>query len=198
MDYLKAIEYSSNQKDKISNIETVISALWENHNTVIRTGYGEEFDVRFSQRENYFDVVLSIKNNDIGFITLKQKNSGRYSIVNDSSINPHPAITQTAGHGLAVKAEHRKRGIGAALLSLGVGIAQKDYKARSTDEPFEVIATDVTGLGYGCYLHFGFKILPGMKETTAHYRDANRLPELKILRRKAGLLQRLKKRMHRD
>ena len=135
------------------------------------------------------------KKEQIGFITLKTEEKGRYSIVNDSKTTPHPEISTTPGHGLAVKEEYRKHGLGSALLSLGVGVAQKHYIEGGGDSQFEVLATDITESGFGCYNNFGFQINEGMTVSEGAYTNSDQVPEIRILRSKASFWGRLKKRL---
>ena len=120
---------------------------------------------------------------------------GTYSIVNDTEINPHPLFINTPGHGIEIIGKFRKRGLGAALLSLGIGIVQRDWRYNAEDKKFMVLASDITSLGMGCYQNFGFTIEEGMQVSTGYYTNLDTVPEINILDRKAPFSKRLKKRL---
>lgn len=195
MSYLDAVEHASKEKEKVADTQGVIDTLWQEKKALLVNGYGESYEASFSRIEDHLDITLSQGNEPIGFIALKCEGGGRYSIVNNTRINPHPAITNTPGHGLAVREDFRKRGLGSALLSLGIGLAQKDFKEIKGTGRFEVLATDVTESGLGCYKNFGFKLLEGMTVTEGSYTDKDQVPGIIILRTKASFWGRLKKRL---
>jgi hypothetical protein len=60
-----------------------------------------------------------------------------------------------------------------------------------------VLATDITGLGIGCYQNFGFVIKDGMKVSSGYYANPDTVPEINILSRKVSFTKRLKKRLTR-
>jgi len=72
---------------------------------------------------------------------------------------------------------------------------QRDCLEKSNTQSFKVLATDVTKLGLGCYHNFGFTIKEGLQVTAGYYTDPDHVPEIKILRKKASWLGRLKKRL---
>lgn len=195
MNYYEAIQYATKRNEKVTNLNELIDQLWTVGNTSISSGHKEKFIAVFTQIETFLDVTLSCELEPVGFISIKNEEDGIYSIVNDTSINPHPAFTNITGHGIEVKEKYRKRGIGAALLSLGLGVAQRHYKEKSTDRPFKVLATDITKLGIGCYQNFGFQIKEGMRITAGYYTDAELVPEIKILRKKISSIRRFINRM---
>lgn len=195
MSYLAAVEHAAIQKEKIPDTEGAIETLWQDNKVLLTNGYGEKYEATFKRIEDYIDIILSHKEGPVGFITLKFEGGGKYSIVNDTKLNPHPTITKTPGHGIAVKEDFRKRGLGSALLSLGIGIAQKDFKSRNKPSTFEIWATDITESGFGCYNNFGFKIKEGMKVSEGVYSKEDGVPEIRFLRNKASLWGRLKKRL---
>lgn len=195
MSYLDAIEHASKNKERVPDTPGVIDTLWRDRKALLVNGYNETYEALFSRIEDHIDILLSQDQEPIGFITLKLVRDGTYSIVNNSKINPHPTITITPGHGLAIKEDFRKRGLGSALLSLAIGIAQRDHKEKESTAKFEVLATDITESGYGCYNNFGFQIMEGMKVTEGRYTDRDQVPEIKILRTKASFWVRFKKRL---
>ncbi|MFC1523744.1 GNAT family N-acetyltransferase [Thermodesulfobacteriota bacterium] len=195
MDYFKAMEYQAQQKSKTTQLADIVNELWNHGTTVITTGFDEEYQVVYIRKNDLLDIVLSIHGRDIGFVVLKDEGNGKYSIVNDTSINPHPAITSTAGHGLGVHEEFRKKGIGSALLSIAIEIARKDFTEKGEAAEFSVMATDITKLGYGCYHHFGFRLQEGMQVTTGVFSETDRVPEIRILQKKSTKFGRLLKRL---
>lgn len=176
-------------------IEDIINTLWTEGRVELETGDCESMIAVYSRPADFFDIVLSIQEEPAGFITLKNENSGRYSIVNETKVNQHPGFVNTPGHGLEVKYKFRKKGLGAALLTLGIGIAQKDFQAKNEAVEFVVVAGDITGLGLGCYQNFGFQIKEGMQISSGYYYDSDKVPEINILKKRAGIFQRLKKRL---
>jgi ribosomal protein S18 acetylase RimI-like enzyme len=97
-----------------------------------------------------------------------------------------------------VKKKYRKRSVGAALLSLGIGIVQKDFRMKKESSQFVVVASDITHLGMGCYQNFGFQIKEGIRVSSGYYNDLDHVPEINILEKKATYWGRLKKRMRID
>jgi ribosomal protein S18 acetylase RimI-like enzyme len=160
--------------------EEIIKKLWSEQQVVFETDYEEEFKAVFSRPGGLFDVVIRSGHDPVGFITLKNEREGLYSIVNDTVVNPHPTFVNTPGHGIEVKKQYRKKGYGAALLSLGIGMAQQDYLTQNTPVPFKVVATDITKLGLGCYRTFGFHIQEGLKVSSGEYIDLHTVPDLNI------------------
>jgi ribosomal protein S18 acetylase RimI-like enzyme len=169
-------------------VAEIIQKLWTEQRVSFETDYEEEFKAVFSRPGDLFDVVLHQAREAVGFITLKNEKEGRYSIVNDLKINPHPSFDNTPGHGIEVKRKHRKKGIGGALLSLGIGMVQQDYKGKQPSAPFKVVATDITSLGLGCYRAFGFEIREGVKVSEGEYTNVHSVPELAIRSWKMPLL----------
>jgi ribosomal protein S18 acetylase RimI-like enzyme len=175
----------------------IIQKLWSEQQVRFETDYEEVFDAVFSRPGGLFDVVLRTSRESVGFITLKNERPGLYSIVNDTAINPHPTFVNTPGHGIEVRKKYRKKGIGAALLSLGIGMVQQDYLARETTAPFKVVATDITKLGLGCYRTFGFKIMEGIKISSGEYTHLHTVPAVDIRSWKMPLPLRLIKKLKR-
>ncbi len=195
MDYLKAIGHSSKQKEKVLNVNEIIDRLWCDKKAKFSTGYGEKFEAVFTQKDGFFYVVLSNDEEAIGFAAMKDEGEGRYSIVNDSSVHPHPGFAGIPGYGLVVKEKYRKRGFGAALLSLCIGVVQQDFKEKKENKQFEVLATDITRLGLGSYKNFGFQIKDGLQVTVGHYLQDDKIPEIVILQKKVPKLKRFIKRL---
>jgi ribosomal protein S18 acetylase RimI-like enzyme len=195
MSYLQALENSQKAKVKVANTQEIIDTLWQNKKAQLINGYGEKYEAAFSRIEDYLDIILCKESETVGFISLKIGEAGKYSIVNNAKLNRHPDISLTPGHGLAVKEKFRKRGLGAALLSLGIGIAQKDFKEKNSSGTFKVLATDITDSGFGCYKNFGFRILDGMTVSEGYYSDSDRVPEINFLRHTPSFWARLKKRL---
>lgn len=178
----------------MASVDEIIDTLWHKRKATISTGH-ENLEVVLTRPGDFFDIVLSNAREPMGFITLKHEGKGRYSIVNDTKVNPHPTFANTPGHGIEVKKKYRKRGIGAALLSLGAGIAQRDYRTKKEEAQFEIIASDITGLGLGCYQNFGFQIKEGIRISQGYFNNPDRVPEINILKKKAAFFGRLKKRI---
>jgi len=175
----------------------IIRKLWSEQQVVFETDYEEEFEAVFSRPGGLFDVVIRSVQEPVGFITLKNEKQGIYSIVNDTAVNPHPTFANTPGHGIEVKKSYRKKGIGAALLSLGIGMAQQDYQTKNTPVPFKVVATDISKLGLGCYRTFGFLIQEGIQVSTGEYTNLHAVPDVNIRPWKMPLPLRLIKKFKR-
>ncbi len=181
-----------------TSIDKIILELWDNQETVIIANDGGECRITFSRPDDFFDIVIFNKLEPMGFITLKYESNGLYSIVNDTSANFHPSFINTPGHGIEVKTKFRKRGLGKALLSIGIGMVQKDWQVNPKDGRFKVTASDITKVGLGCYKNFGFTIKEGMAVSSCDYTDPENVPEINILPRKASFLTRLQKRLFRN
>ena len=177
------------------SIISVIDELWEKREAIISTRQDKKYRIVYSRPGGLFDLIISHYHEHIGFITLKYVGDGTYSIVNDTEINPHPLFINTPGHGIEIIGKFRKRGVGAALLSLGIGIVQRDWRYNAEDKKFMVLASDITSLGMGCYQNFGFIIEEGMQVSTGYYANPDIVPEINILDRKAPFSKRLKKRL---
>ncbi|MDH4317570.1 MAG: GNAT family N-acetyltransferase [Desulfobulbaceae bacterium] len=181
---------------KLVEIQDVLELLWRDSEVEIPAMEGRDYHIVYSRPAGFFDVVMTEESEPVGFITMKYEGEGVYSIVNETKKNPHPGFVNTPGHGIEVKEKFRKRGIGKALLSLGIGLVQRDWREHKKNEGrFTVVASDVTDSGLGCYQNFGFIVKEGMAVTKCFYVDSERVPELGILARRASFWKRLKKRL---
>jgi len=178
------------------NIEKVIEELWNKGKAIILSTDGKEYTLAFSRPQDFFDIIIHYNLEPIGFITLKYENSGLYSIVNDTKCNPHSSFINTPGHGIEVKKNFRKRGIGKALLSIGIGIVQMDWRSQKGVGQFKVVASDITNIGLGCYHNFGFTIKEGMNVSSCYYTNPDTVPEINILPKKVSIIKRITKRIH--
>lgn len=178
-------------------VKETIDTLWGNGRTVITANPRDEFVVVFSRPHGFFDLTLANgkTNEPVGFITLKHEEKGLYYIVNDTKLNPHQVFSNNPGDGIEVHEKYRKRGIGGALLSLGIGIVQRDYRDRKEEGEFTVVASRITDVGIGCYKNFGFAMKQGLWISSATYTNPDFVPELAILRNPAGRFTRFKKRL---
>lgn len=175
--------------------DSVIDDLWNEREAMLTTSFGESYKILFSRPADFFDIVIASSFEPIGFITLKNEGAGTYSIVNDTKVNPHPSFINTPGHGIEVKNKFRKRGVGAALLSIGIGIVQEDWRLHNRGGDFKVVASDMTSQGLGCYQNFGFVIMEGMRVSSGYYTDTGSVPEINILPGRASFFRRLKTRL---
>lgn len=173
----------------------MLNALWRNSEMTLTCDDGTKYKIVFSRPHGFFDVIMFTESEPIGFITLKYEGDGIYSIVNETKKNLHPGFINTPGHGIEVIERFRKRGIGKALLSIGIGLTQRDWRENGKKGRFTVVASDVTNSGLGCYQNFGFIVQEGMAVTRCHYHDSEHIPKLRILPQKASFLKRLKKRL---
>lgn len=178
----------------MSKLSQTIETLWREKKALLTAEDGELFQASYSQPAGFFDIQIATAEETVGFISLKSEGD-IYAIVNDTARNFHPGFINTPGHGFEVKTKFRKRGIGAALLSLGIGIVRRDFEMSGKPGEFKVVAGDITGLGLGCYQNFGFKIMEGLQVSTGYFVDQDRIPEINILRSKVSRFQRLKKRL---
>lgn len=147
----------------MTDIQQVLDELWRDAKTTLPRGDGKKYTIVFSRHHGFLDVTMRDDGSEsIGFITLKYESDGTYSIVNDTKTNPHLGFVNTPGHGIEVIEKYRKRGIGKALLSIGIGLAQRDWRFNMAEEGrFTVVASDVTDSGLGCYQNFGFIVRGG-------------------------------------
>lgn len=173
----------------------IVEQLWARHETLISTDHGAKYQVIFSRPHSFFDLIIADKRESIGFITLKDESKGIYSIVNDTEINFHPSFINTPGHGIEVKEKYRKRGIGGALISLGVGIIKKYRQANQKSKRFMIVASNITSEGLGCYRNFGFNVREGMSVSAAYYTNYKMMPEINILPARVSFLKRLRGRL---
>ena len=177
-------------------VQQVLELLWLESETIINGIEGKPYKIVFSRPQNFFDVVMVEGDRKVGFITLKYEGDGVYSIVNETKKNFHTGFINTPGHGIEVSKEYRKRGVGKALLSIGIGLVQRDWQQNRKKGRFTVVASDVTASGLGCYRNFGFIVREGMAVTHCHYMESENVPELCILDQKASFWKRLKMRLH--
>ena len=179
----------------MTSTESVIDELWRVGETMLNTDSGEKYLITYSRPSGFLDVIFTSSTESVGFITIKYEGGGIYSIVNDTSVNPHSSLLNTPGHGIKVKNKFRKRGLGAALLSIGIGIAQRDWHARGMEGNFKIVASDITNEGLGCYQNFGFTIQEGMSVSSGYYMDSEHVPEINILPGRVSFFKRLRKRL---
>ena len=179
----------------MNSIQQLLGVLWRESASCVTCPDGKHYNITFSRPHDFFDVMMHEDCEPMGFITLKQEGGGVYSIVNETKTNPHPGFTNTPGHGIEVKERYRKRGIGKALLSIGIGLVQQDWREKGKPGEFTVVASDVTASGLGCYQNFGFIVKEGMAVTQCSYRETDYVPDFLILPKKASLLKRFKKRL---
>ncbi len=175
----------------VESKDLIIDQLWKRGEVVFSTNYGEKFQVVFSRPHGFFDLVIANKREAMGFITLKDEGRGKYSIVNDTTVNFHPSFVNTPGHGIEVKKKYRKRGIGGVLINLAVSVIEKDRQAGKKSKRFMIVASDITNQGLGCYQKFGFVIREGMSVDAAYYMCPAELPALNILPVQASFFKRL-------
>ena len=130
--------------------------------------------------EEYLDIYMRGTNPDegIGFITMQSRESGVYEIRNSLWIKMHPDCEDLLGNGIEVSPLYRGMGFGDALLSIGIGTAQRDYKSKQTDKPFEVRVNGINpDLAKKVYEPFGFVI---NSPNTATYTNADAVLELNL------------------
>lgn len=161
----------------------VVSELWEKHFArLVLPGKDYlkspmlKFNVLYGK---LLDVVMFNWEENIGYINLmRDKNS--YKILNQWELNHHPGFIPSRGIGIEVKKSHRKKGIGPALLSIGIGLAQLDFRAQNLPK-FCVRGDGITNREK-FYEEFGFRIEKDEKnkKTYAVYTDPNSVPEFKI------------------
>ncbi|MDH3348309.1 MAG: GNAT family N-acetyltransferase [Desulfobulbaceae bacterium] len=178
------------------DVQQVLELLWLESETIITGIEGKPYKIVFSRPQDFFDVVMFEEDQQVGFITLKYEGDGVYSIVNETKKNIHPGLINTPGHGIEVKKQYRKRGVGKALLSIGIGLVQRDWRKNKKEGRFTVVASDVTASGLGCYRNFGFIVREGMAVTHCHYMEEEKVPALCILDRKASFWKRFKMRLN--
>ncbi len=175
--------------------DATIDQLWKKREGVISTDYGANYQVVFTRPQSFFDVIIYNDQDPMGFITLKDKGKGVYSIVNDTKTNLHPSFINTPGHGIEVKTKYRKRGIGGILINLALGMIQKERQANKQSKRFMIVASDITKEGLGCYRNFGFTVREGMRISAAYFVSPKTTPETNILQAKASFFKRLKVRL---
>lgn len=178
------------------DIQQLVDRLWRESTATVPAMEGKSYEIIYSRPADFYDVVMSEELEPVGFITMKYEGDGVYSIVNETKKNLHPGFINTPGHGIEVRERFRKRGIGKALLSIGIGLAQRDWRENKKNEGrFTIVASDVTDSGLGCYQNFGFTVKEGMAVTKCFYLDSERVPELGILASRASFWKRLRKRL---
>ncbi len=175
----------------MQSLNFILAQLLEKGSTQVATDNGKEYRITYSRLNGFFDLVVANGNEPMGFITIKDKGLGRYSIVNDTTINFHPSFINTPGHGIEVKKKYRKRGIGGWLICLAIGLIRRERQSLNKSKRFLVIASDITPDGLGCYKKFGFTIREGMSVSAAHFLGTRMVAEPTILSTKASFFTRL-------
>ena len=161
-------------------INEIVDELWLRRETSI-PNRDNTFRVTLKDLgEGYLDIYMRGTNPDegIGFITMQSRESGVYEIRNSLWIKMHPDCEDLLGNGMEVSPLYTGMGFGNALLSIGIGITQRDYKSKQTDKPFKVRANGINpDLAKKVYEPFGFVI---DSSNSATYTNADAVPELKL------------------
>jgi len=141
------------------HITEVIAELWERKETIIRAGDMNMEATLKQPFDNWFDIMLrnGTTGEIIGYITLTRRDEGIYDIITHPGIVQHPEFGNTY-IGMEVNKKYQHRGFGQALLSLGVGVVQRDFKKRGGRGKFEVLATGLGGINLIPHKPFGFEI----------------------------------------
>lgn len=139
------------------SIDTVFDELWENGQTTIHLS-SSDFTATYKRtRAGAINVTISEGDMVVGYVTLHRDDTGWYQLVHYPDIDGvFPDLRNGFGIGIEVKSEYQGRHLGHALLSLGIGLARKDFK-ESGRSSFEVRAY---GLGdrEAFFRKFGFEI----------------------------------------
>ncbi len=146
----------------MSDVNKLIDDLWVNHLVRLTNPPKKVFYARYNLfKGNNHDVVIFNNFDTVGFITLR--NSGKnYRILNDSLVVPHEGFSNKLGYGIEVKEKYERRNFGHALLSLGIGVAIKDFNEKGLED-FVVKVSGISSKTH-FYESFGFET-PGFGGT---------------------------------
>ncbi len=160
-------------------IDHLIDELWKNSFVELQTVNGV-FEVVFTKPADYLDIVVKDSGKSVGFVSLLgERGISSYRLINYPLVNPHPGFTNGLGVAIEVLDSYRGRNIGSALLSLGIGVAQRDFKNQNGLKSFQVVATGINKV-QDFYKRFGFHVSDVGGSLVAIYDDSFRVPEINM------------------
>jgi len=118
--------------------ESIIDELWSSSETpkkAVFTPYDKYIlTASLTHTKEKFDIMLSDPEDYIGFIILEKFKGGIYNITGEYR-GHHQQLGFEAryGIGLEVKPKYRRRGFASSLISIGIGIAKKDFEKYKVD-----------------------------------------------------------------
>ena len=118
--------------------ESIIDELWSSSETpkkAVFTPYDNyNLTARFTHTKDKFDIMLSDPEDYIGFIILENFKGGIYNITGEyRGHHKQMDFEERSGIGLEVKPKYWRRGFASALISIGIGIAKKDFEKYKDD-----------------------------------------------------------------
>ncbi len=161
-------------------IHEIVNELWEKQKAIIDL-QDNNLVATLEIKHGFIDIMLRGANSDeyIGYITIEHPQSGTYFVHNNPKLIQHPDFQLNNGTGLAVQEQFKNMGYESALLSLGIGTAQKHYLAAESKAAFAVIMPDRDETDWKqLYEPFGF--LKSNERALPKYVDASIVKELKI------------------
>lgn len=139
------------------SINTLLDELWKSGQAPIHLS-GSDFTAAYKRtRAGAINVTIAEGDTLVGYATLHRDDRGWYQVVHYPDIDGvFPGLKNGFGVGIEIRPEYRGRHAGHALLSLGVGLAQREFEKRGWLN-FEVRAN---GLGdrEDFFRKFGFAI----------------------------------------
>ncbi len=161
-------------------IHEIVNELWEKQRVIIDLP-DNALQATLEIKHGFIDIMLKNENAGeyIGFITIEHPQSGTYYIHKDPKVIHHPDFQINNGTGLAVQEQFKNMGYESALLSLGIGTAQKHYLAADSKAAFAVIMPDKGETNWKrLYEPFGF--LKSDERALPKYVERSTVKELKI------------------
>ena len=163
------------------SVEEIVDELWLNKETLIPVGSNDLVNVSLELMPNdWFRIMMNHhdKGTKVGYVMVKRKDDGRYDLMNNPRIIPDPQFSG-GYYGIEVNPNYQRRSFGTALLSLGIGIAQRDFIDRGATGNFRFELMAMTGdLSDKFYRNFGLDIYDPPNK--GRYTKLDKVPELKI------------------
>jgi ribosomal protein S18 acetylase RimI-like enzyme len=167
----------------MTETQKIIDTLWQEGRAKLPDPMNPETTAYLDRtRERVLDILIVMdppyKAEQVGFITLSKKFPGLYQMW--ASKDMHPLIPAYDNVGLAVRPEYQFRKFGTTLISLGLGIAQKETQEEGSNQ-FLVFGKDPTPDAIKLYSKAGFKITH-YPEGRVDYDSLDIVPKIQISR----------------
>ena len=165
-------------------IDRVLNDLRERKESEIQTETSSFIAILRDTILKSWDVSLYDLDQIIGYVVIQRNEDGSYRLENQADIGyRHRGMKDGFGWGVEVHQDYRGRNIGKALLSMGIGLALRDFQEGCHVTDFKVKAN---GLGDSekFYKSFGFETesydLGGRKPHIAGDYTKRSVPDISI------------------